>query len=172
MLCNEMRSHPTPDGSSRLVIYLFCACVRVCVCAKKGEKGGAEQPGGGGSPHSLVHSLVPGATGATVTVRIQPRALGSEVFFWGGRLGGAGAISGPPVSRRLRSKCSRSMSFGVRGGRRGPRIKAHPINLNPVSSRPGEGVGLGARGVGGGRFVGAGKRARHQLSAVAVCAAV
>lgn len=169
MLCNEMRSHPTPDGSSRLVIYLFCACVRACVCAKKGEKGGAEQPGGGGSPHSLPRprghrSHRDGAHPAPGTW------LGG--FFWGGRLGGAGAISGPPVSRRLRSKCSRSMSFGVRGGRRGPRIKAHPINLNPVSSRPGEGVGLGARGVGGGRFVGAGKRARHQLSAVAVCAAV
>lgn len=32
MLCNEMRSHPTPDGSSRLLIYLF----GVCVC-KRGE---------------------------------------------------------------------------------------------------------------------------------------
>lgn len=32
MLCNEMRSHPTPDGSSRLLIYLFGVCVR-----KRGE---------------------------------------------------------------------------------------------------------------------------------------
>lgn len=60
--------------------------------------------------------------------------------------------AGAPGADRRGSKCSGSMSFGVRGGRRGPRIKAHPINLNFGSAWP------AVRGPAGGEgFVGAGK---------------
>lgn len=66
MLCNEMRSHPTPDGSSRLLIYLF----GVCVC-KRGEN----------RERAVPHSPPPFAPGAA------PRGGASR-----GR-GGRGVIS-------------------------------------------------------------------------------
>lgn len=66
--------------AASLFIYFVRACARVCV-QKKGRRGEQSSPGGAAAPTA---SLVPGATGATVTVRIQPRALGSEVFFGGG----------------------------------------------------------------------------------------
>lgn len=65
--------------AASLFIYFVRACARVCV-QKKGRRGERSSPGGAAAPTA---SLVPGATGATVTVRIQPRALGSEVFLGG-----------------------------------------------------------------------------------------
>lgn len=189
MLCNEMRSHPTPDGSSRLVIYLFCVCVRVCVCAKA-RGGGAQQrflrgrqpspscprPRRRPPPPRCRPRCCPRAVGAIMTLHIQPPATGplvrtsAAVGPWGGQGRGpppAGyfgdiyfilspvaqsVTAGAPRADRRGSQCSGSMSFGVRGGRRGPRIKAHPINLNFGSAWP------AVRGPAGGEgFVGAGK---------------
>lgn len=161
MLCNEMRSHPTPDGSSRLVIYLFCVCVRVC--AKAGRRGWCSRrppptppaarvpatprcwPAGRGNHRDTAHSV----TGEWLLVGTPGAGPGTGWVFRGYSFISAGA---PGADQRW-SKCSGSMSFGLMGGRRGPRLKAHPIHLNFAS----EGGDGDTHTAGGESFLQAGK---------------
>lgn len=146
----------------------------MCVC-KRGEKGGAAVraappprlpalpasppppplPAGRGSHHDTAHSgdrpLVR-TSGAVGRQGRGPPPAGyfGDIYFFSPVA--PSVTAGAPGAARRGSKCSGSMSFGVRGGRRGPRIKAHPINLNFGSAWP------AVRGPAGGeRFVGAGK---------------
>lgn len=171
------------------------ACV--CVCKREGE-GGEDVPAGPAAPYprpglpaSLPPPVLPRAVGAIMTRHIQTPGTGHSCappLPRGRRRQGRGpppagyfgdiylfspvaqsVTAGAPGAGRRGSKCSGSMSFGVRGGRRGPRIKAHPINPNFGSAW------LAVRGPAGEEsFVGAGKANTPPApaSAVVVCVAV
>lgn len=159
--------------AASLFIYFVCACVQ-----KRGEGEGGwrflrdrRPPRSCPCPRCSRYRPqdCPRAVGAIVTLHIQPPDSATRARGRGRQDRGpppAGCFgniylfspiaqrvtAGAPGADRRGSKCSGSMSFGVRGGRRGPRIKAHPINLNFGSAWP------AVRGPAGGeRVVGAGK---------------